>query len=185
MPPSSPAWRSSLAHAVTRWSAASTSAGGNSRPARPALPESSAHRSTRARLAMCSRRFFALPGATCMTARVIAARSWAGVSDPARSAAQITPSSSSSDAPAHRSSSPPASSTNNPSTAHPGATSSGSPLANPAAGLATPAAGLAYSPGKPWAEPGIPGPRRPAATAPIAASVAVRSSRAAASAAPA
>ena len=34
---------------------------------------------------MCSRRCLALSGLTSMTARRIAARSWAGVSDPARS----------------------------------------------------------------------------------------------------
>ena len=36
--------------------------------------------------------------------------------------------------------------------------------------MANPAAGLAYSPGNVSAEPGIPGPRRPAHTAPTAAS---------------
>ena len=84
MSPSSPAWRSCFAHAVTRWSAARTSAGGSSRPASPAFPLSSAHRSTRVRRAMCSRRFFAFSGLTSMTARLIAARSAPGVSDPAR-----------------------------------------------------------------------------------------------------
>ena len=84
MPPSRPAFLSSLAHAVTRWSAASTCAGGSSRPASPAFPDASAHRSTRVFSAACSRRFFALPGATSMTARAIAARSPGGVSVPAR-----------------------------------------------------------------------------------------------------
>jgi len=84
MPPSTPALRSSLAHAVTRWSAASTCAGGSSRPASPAFPLASAHRSTRVLSASCSRRFFALPGATSITARAIAARSPGGVSSPAR-----------------------------------------------------------------------------------------------------
>src|SRR2546428_12029019 len=48
MPPPSPAAFSSRAQAVIRWSAARTSSGGSSRPIRAALPESSAHRSTRA-----------------------------------------------------------------------------------------------------------------------------------------
>jgi len=99
MVPSSPARFSSFAQAVTRWSAASTCAGGSSRPASAAFPESSAHRSTRASRAACSRRFFALPGATSMTARAIADRSPPGVSDPARpstsaSAARASPGSS-------------------------------------------------------------------------------------------
>ncbi len=93
-----------------------------------------------------------------------------------RSQAQITPSSSSSDAPAYRSSSPAVSSRNDARTGQPGATSSGLPDANPAAGLA-------YSPGNVCADPGIPGPRRPAHTAPAAASAAVCPSRAASSAA--
>ncbi len=50
MSPSSPARLSSCAQAVIRWSAASTSSGGSSRPISAALPESSAHRSTRASL---------------------------------------------------------------------------------------------------------------------------------------
>ena len=89
----------------------------------------------------------------------------------ARSRAQITPSSSSSLAPAYRSSSPAASSANRPSVAQPGATSSGSPVANPAAGLA-------HSPGNDSADPGIPGPRRPATTAAMAARVAAWPERA-------
>ena len=60
--------------------------------------------------------------------------------------------------------------------AQPGAVSSGLPDANPAAGLA-------YSPGNDSAEPGIPGPRRPASTAPTAARTAVWPDRAAAPAA--
>ena len=75
---------SSRAHAVIRWSAASTSAGGSSRPISAALPESSAHRCTRASRAACSRRLRALSGATSITARAIAARSPPGVSRPAR-----------------------------------------------------------------------------------------------------
>jgi hypothetical protein len=85
MLPSSPAFFSCLAHQVTRWSAARTSAGGSSRPTSAAFPESSAHRSTRASLAASSRRLRAASGATCMTARAIAARSPPGVSVPARS----------------------------------------------------------------------------------------------------
>ena len=85
MPPSSPACRSSRAQAVIRSSAASTSSGGSSRPISAALPESSAHRSTRANFAAVSRRSFAFSGATSITARAIAARSPPGVSRPARS----------------------------------------------------------------------------------------------------
>ena len=85
MSPSSPAWRSSLAQAVIRWSAASTSSGGSSQPISAALPESSAHRSTRASLAAASRRSFAFSGATSITAWAIAARSPPGVSRAARS----------------------------------------------------------------------------------------------------
>ena len=85
MPPSSPAAFSSRARAVIRSSAASTWSGDSSRPASAALPESSAHRSTRANLAAVSRRFRALPGAASITARAIAARSPPGVSRPARS----------------------------------------------------------------------------------------------------
>ena len=51
MPPSSPAFFSSCAQAVIRWSAASTSSGGSSQPISAALPESSIHRSTRASFA--------------------------------------------------------------------------------------------------------------------------------------
>ena len=68
MPPSSPAVRSSLAQAVIRWSAARTWSGGSSQPISAALPESSAHRSTRASLAAASRRSRALSGATSITA---------------------------------------------------------------------------------------------------------------------
>ena len=74
MEPSSPAFFSCLAQAVIRWPAARTSAGGSSRPISAALPESSAHRCTRASRAAASRRFLALSGATSMTARAIAAR---------------------------------------------------------------------------------------------------------------
>ena len=49
------------------------------------MPESSAHRSTRANFAAVSRRFLAFSGATSITARAIAARSPPGVSRPARS----------------------------------------------------------------------------------------------------
>ncbi len=84
MSPSSPAFLSSVAHQVIRWSAASTSAGGSSRPISAALPESSRHRCTRASRWACSRRLRALSGATSMTARAIAARSPPGVSRPAR-----------------------------------------------------------------------------------------------------
>src|SRR5580700_9649187 len=70
----------------------------------------------------------------------------------------MAPASSSSDAPRYRSSSPAASSANWPSTRHPGATSSGLPAANPEARLE-------YTPGTGCADPGIPGPRRPAAAA--------------------
>ena len=85
MSPSRPAFFSSRAQAVIRWSAASTSAGGSSRPISAAFPESSAHRCTRAsRSAACSRRFRAFSGATSITARTIAARSPPGVSRPAR-----------------------------------------------------------------------------------------------------
>ena len=80
MPPSSPALRSSLAQAVIRSSAARTSSGGSSRPARAALPESSTHRSTRANFAAVSRRSFAFSGAASITARAIAARRPPGVS---------------------------------------------------------------------------------------------------------
>ncbi len=48
--------------------------------ARPALPESSAHRSTRAFLAPCSRRSFAFCGATRAAARLIRLRSRPGLS---------------------------------------------------------------------------------------------------------
>ncbi len=51
------------------------------------------------------------------------------------------------------------SSRNEASVAQPGAVSRGMPLANPAAGLEC-------SPGKVFADPGIPGPRRPADAAP-------------------
>ena len=68
MAPSSPAVRSSLAQAVIRWSAASTSSGGSSQPISAALPESSAHRSTRASFAAASRRCRAFSGATSITA---------------------------------------------------------------------------------------------------------------------
>ena len=85
MPPSSPARRSSPAHQQIRWSAASTSSGGSSRPISAALPESSAHRSTRANRAAVSRRSRAFSGATSITARAIAARSPPGVSRAARS----------------------------------------------------------------------------------------------------
>ena len=85
MSPSSPAWPSSFAQAVIRWSAARTSAGGSSRPISAALPESSVHRSTRMSLAAVSRRSFAFFGATSITARAIAARSPPGVSRAARS----------------------------------------------------------------------------------------------------
>ena len=84
MSPSRPAFFSSRAHAVIRWSAARTSAGGSSRPISAAFPESSAHRCTRASRAACSRRLRALAGATSITARAIAARSPPGVSPPAR-----------------------------------------------------------------------------------------------------
>ena len=85
MPPARPALPSCRAHQVIRWSAASTSAGGSSRPVRPAFPDGSAHRCTRARFAECSRRCFACSGFTCITARLIADRNPAGVNDPARS----------------------------------------------------------------------------------------------------
>ncbi len=78
-PRSRPRW-SCRAHQVIRWSAARTSAGGASRMARPALPESSAHRSTRAFLAPCSRRSFAFSGATRAAARLIRLRSRPGLS---------------------------------------------------------------------------------------------------------
>ena len=84
MPPSSPALRSSPAHERIRWSHASTSSGGSSRPIRAALPESSAHRSTRAVRAAASRRCLALPGAASITARASADRSPPGVGRPAR-----------------------------------------------------------------------------------------------------
>ncbi len=100
MSPSSPAALSCRAQEVIRWSAARTSAGGSSRPINAALPESSAHCCTRASRAAASRRFLALPGATSMTARAIAARSPPGVRRPARpstiaSAARASPGSSS------------------------------------------------------------------------------------------
>ena len=68
-----------------------------SRPIKAALPESSAHRSTRAVFAAFSRRCFAFSGATSMTARASAARSPPGVNRPARptifaSAARASPS---------------------------------------------------------------------------------------------
>ena len=85
MSPSSPALRSSFAQAVIRWSAASTSSGGSSQPISAALPESSAHRSTRASFAAASRRSFAFFGATSITAAAMAARSPPGVSRAARS----------------------------------------------------------------------------------------------------
>ena len=68
MSPSKPAFFSSLAQAVIRWSAASTSSGGSSQPISAALPESSAHRSTRMSFAAASRRCFAFSGATSITA---------------------------------------------------------------------------------------------------------------------
>src|SRR5207248_5663776 len=68
MSPSSPALRSSPAQAVIRWSAASTSSGGSSRPISAALPESSAHRSTRAVRAAFSRR----PGLTQREGELVA-----------------------------------------------------------------------------------------------------------------
>ena len=68
MSPSSPAFFSSCAQAVIRWSAASTSSGGSSQPISAALPESSAHRSTRASFAAASRRSLAFSGATSITA---------------------------------------------------------------------------------------------------------------------
>ena len=85
MLPSSPASRSSPAHQLICWSAARTSSGGSSQPIRAALPESSAHRSTRAFLAAVSRRSLAFSGATSITARAMAARSPPGVSRAARS----------------------------------------------------------------------------------------------------
>ena len=85
MSPSRPAARSSLAHQWIRWSAASTSAGGSSRPISAALPESSSHRCTRAFRAASSRRLRALSGATWITAAATADRSPPGVSRPARS----------------------------------------------------------------------------------------------------
>ena len=84
MSPSSPAFFSSRAQAVIRWSAVSTSAAGSSRPIRAAFPESSAHRCTRASRAATSRRFLAFSGAASITARAIAARSPPGVRRPAR-----------------------------------------------------------------------------------------------------
>src|SRR5437899_9971979 len=48
MVPLTPARRSELARAERLWSAASTSAGGRSRPARAAVPACSSHLSTRA-----------------------------------------------------------------------------------------------------------------------------------------
>src|SRR5580700_10315104 len=78
----------------------------------------------------------------------------------------MAPVSSSSDAPGYRSSSPAAASANWPSVRHPGAVSSGFPDANPDARLA-------YTPGTLCADPGIPGPRRPAAAAAAAATAAV------------
>ena len=84
MPPSRPALPNCRAHQVIRWSAASTSAGGSSRPVRPAFPDGSAHRATRACLAACSRRLRAFSGLTSITARLIADRNPAAVSDPAR-----------------------------------------------------------------------------------------------------
>ena len=84
MPPSRPALRSCRAHQVIRWSAASTSAGGNSRPVKPAFPDGSAHRATRACSAACSRRLRAFSGFTAITARLITDRNPAAVSDPAR-----------------------------------------------------------------------------------------------------
>ena len=70
---------------MIRWSAASTSSGGSSQPISAALPESSAHRSTRASFAAASRRSFAFSGAASITAWAMAARSPPGVSRAARS----------------------------------------------------------------------------------------------------
>jgi hypothetical protein len=83
--PSAPAALSRLAQESIRWPAASTSAGGSSRPASAALPENSAHCCTSVLLAAFSRRLRAFSGATSITARAIAARSAPGVSRPARS----------------------------------------------------------------------------------------------------
>jgi len=90
MSPSSPAALRSLAQAVIRWSAASTSAGGSSQPISAALPESWIHRSTRASRAAVSRRSFAFFGAAAMTARAIAARRLPGVSRAARSSTSFS-----------------------------------------------------------------------------------------------
>ena len=85
VPPSSPAAFSSRARAVIRSSAASTWSGDSSRPASAALPESSAHRSTRANLAAVSRRFLRLLGGGLHHGAGDRGAQPPGVSRPARS----------------------------------------------------------------------------------------------------
>ncbi len=81
--PAAPRCWSHLARAVSRASAAKTSAGGSSRPARAAFPDASSQTVTAASWRASARRRSAAPGSAARTARRSAARSCPVVHPPA------------------------------------------------------------------------------------------------------